>query len=278
MIERRLAVSGTMLYVQERGAGWPLLLMHGAGEDAWALAGQAEHLAGAGYRVLTHDRRGTGRSGREAWPGERADQHADDAAGLLEALDAIPATVLGLSSGAVVALALGVRRPDLVDRVVAWEPPALGVLPEGTELAADIMAPVDAYLAGNPGDWYGAQLVMLTALGAQLDLSDPALVAERPYAEPMVRDDPYLTLRRFTRTELARVPVTLAVGTAALGLVRAAVDRLATWTGRPPIVVDAEHGVYRTNPAVLTGVLGRHGDAAAAGIRALNGSEGMRWR
>ncbi|HWM03707.1 MAG TPA: hypothetical protein VNP92_15345, partial [Actinophytocola sp.] len=164
---------------------------------------------------------------------------------------------------------LGVRRPDLVDRVVAWEPPALGVLPEGTELAADIMAPVDAYLAGNPGDWYGAQLVMLTALGTQLDLADPALVDSRPYAEPMVRDDPYLTLRRFTRTELARVPVTLAVGTAALGLVRAAVDRLAAWTGRPPIVVEAEHGVYRTNPAVLTGVLGRHDDVAAAGIRAL---------
>jgi pimeloyl-ACP methyl ester carboxylesterase len=266
MIERRLAVSGTMLYVQERGAGWPLLLMHGAGEDAATLAGQAEHLAGAGYRVLTHDRRGTGRSGREAWPGERADQHADDAAGLLEALDTIPATVLGLSSGAVVALALGVRRPDLVDRVVAWEPPALGVLPEGTELAADIMAPVDAYLAGNPGDWYGAQLVMFTALGARLD---PAMVATRPYAEPMVRDDPYLALRRFTRPELARVHLTLAVGTAALGLVRAAVDRLAAWTGRPPVVVDAEHEVYRTDPAVLTGVLGRHGDDTAADIRAL---------
>ena len=50
------------------------------------LAGQAESLAAAGYEVVTYDRRGTGRSGREDWPGGGADQHADDAAALIHQL------------------------------------------------------------------------------------------------------------------------------------------------------------------------------------------------
>ena len=48
------------------------------------LAGQAESLAAAGYEVVTYDRRGTGRSGREDWPGGGAAQHADDAAALID--------------------------------------------------------------------------------------------------------------------------------------------------------------------------------------------------
>src|SRR3712207_5024887 len=73
-----VAVAGTTLHVEQRGEGPPLLLVHGAGEDAAMLAGQADALAVAGYRVITYDRRGTGRSGREDWPGRGADQHADD--------------------------------------------------------------------------------------------------------------------------------------------------------------------------------------------------------
>lgn len=106
------AVAGTTLHVEQRGDGPPLLLVHGAGEDAAMLAAQAQALADAGYRVLTYDRRGTGASDRDGWPGNGADQHADDAAALLETLDAAPATVLGVSSGGVVALALAARHPD----------------------------------------------------------------------------------------------------------------------------------------------------------------------
>ena len=64
-------VNGTTLHVERRGAGAPVLLIHGGGEDASMLAGQAASLADAGYEVATYDRRGTGRSGREDWPGAR---------------------------------------------------------------------------------------------------------------------------------------------------------------------------------------------------------------
>ncbi|MGH9271960.1 MAG: alpha/beta fold hydrolase, partial [Ilumatobacteraceae bacterium] len=60
-----VVANGTALRVERRGDGEPLLLIHGGGEDAAMLAPQAASLADAGYDVVTYDRRGTGRSGRE---------------------------------------------------------------------------------------------------------------------------------------------------------------------------------------------------------------------
>src|SRR5688572_27539410 len=64
-----IAANGTTLHVARHGDGEPLLLVHGGGEDAAMLGAQAESLTAAGYDVITYDRRGTGRSGREDWPG-----------------------------------------------------------------------------------------------------------------------------------------------------------------------------------------------------------------
>lgn len=250
-------VCGTRFHVEQRGDGPPLLLVHGGGEDAGMLAVQADDLADAGYRVITYDRRGTGRSGRDGWPGNGADQHADDAAALLAELDARPAVVLGVSSGGVVALALAARHPDAIDRVIAWEPPALGVVPGAEAMNAEIMGPVDAHLAAHPGDYAGAQAILLTAIvGFPVSVDDPAFAAARANAEPMVRDEPTITLRPFTDVELADAPVTVAVGSAPNEVVAAAVEQLAVRTGRDPVTVDADHEVYLGDPTVLTGVVG----------------------
>jgi pimeloyl-ACP methyl ester carboxylesterase len=252
------AVAGTSLHTEERGDGPPLLLVHGAGEDSTMLTGQAEALAAAGYRVITYDRRGTGASGRDAWPGNGADQHADDAAALLEALGAAPATVLGVSSGGVVALALAARHPDAVVRTIAWEPPASGVLPDAAAANAAIMAPVEAHLRDHPGDYVGAQAVLLTEiLGIPVSADDPAFAAARSNAEPMVRDDPAITLRPFTAAELTARPVTIAVGTEPNELVGAAAAALGELTGVAPVIVDgADHEVYLSDPAVLAQLVG----------------------
>ncbi len=196
-----ISIAGTALAVQRRGTGIPLLLVHGGGEDADMLATQADNLAGSGFEVITYDRRGTGRSGREEWPGGGADQHADDAAGLLRALALGPATVVGVSSGGVIALALAARHPELVERVVAWEPPAAGVVPNGDAIADEMMAPVRAHLDDHPGDFVGAQAILLSAiLGFPVAANDPAFAAARGNAEPMVLDEPTITLKRFAPT------------------------------------------------------------------------------
>lgn len=257
-LTRTVAVAGTTLHVEQRGEGPPLLLVHGAGEDTTMLAGQADALAASGYRVITYDRRGTGRSGRADWPGSGADQHADDAAALLTELRARPAAVLGLSSGAVVALAMVARHPAAVSRVVAWEAPAVGVLPDGPAATAAIMEPVRAHLAERPGDWVGAQALLLRMIsGVEVPVDDPAFAATRANAEPMVRDDPQITLRPFTAAELAGAAVTVAIGGDPNGLVAAAADVLVELTGTTPAVVPgAGHEVYLTDPAALAGLVG----------------------
>jgi pimeloyl-ACP methyl ester carboxylesterase len=253
-----VAVAGTTLHVEQRGEGPPLLLVHGAGEDSSMLAGQAEALAAAGYRVITYDRRGTGRSGRAAWPGEGADQHADDAAALLATLDAAPATVLGLSSGGVVALALAARHPEAIARVIAWEPPASGMLPDAAAINGAIMAPIEAHLREHPGDYVGAQALLLTViLGVPVSTDAPEFAAARANAEPMIRDEPTITLRPFTADELTAVPVTIAVGTEPNELVGAATAVLGELAGTAPEIVEgAEHEIYLSDPAVLTALVG----------------------
>jgi pimeloyl-ACP methyl ester carboxylesterase len=257
-IRSLVPIGDTALQVEERGEGPTLLIIHGAGEDAAMLAGQADALAAVGYHVITYDRRGTGGSGREAWPGDGADQHADDAAALLDALDTGPAVVLGLSSGGVVAMAVAARHPAAVARVIAWEPPAIGVLPDAEALNAQVMAPVDAHLVAHPGDFVGAQAILFTAiLGFPVSVDDPVFAPARANAEPMVRDDPRITLRPFTAAELDGADVVVAIGSAPNELVAGAAAILAELQGEATVMVStADHEVYLSDPSVLAGVVG----------------------
>lgn len=74
-------VNGTSIYAEVRGAGPAVLLISAVCEDAEVFRAIAERLAG--FTVVTYDHRGTSRSGRQAWPGGAARQHADDAAAAL---------------------------------------------------------------------------------------------------------------------------------------------------------------------------------------------------
>src|SRR5688572_29080354 len=166
------------------GNGPPVLLIHGGAEDATMLTPQAEAIAAHGRRVIWYDRRGTGVSTRENWPGGGANQHADDAAALLHQLGAAPATVLGFSSGGVIALALAVRHPEVVTEVIAWEPAALGMLPDAAQLSSALRAPYEEHLRHHPGDWIGAYHVVLHTLSAgRADLDSPIVKAAEANAE-----------------------------------------------------------------------------------------------
>lgn len=220
------------------------------------LAAQSDSLAAAGFHVITYDRRGTGGSGRDEWPGRGADQHADDAAALLGALDVDDVTVVGVSSGGVVALDLAARHPEVVRRVVAWEPPAIGLLPGAEEINAAFTAPIDEYLASHPGDFVGAQALLLTTiLGVPVSVNDPAFAAARANAEPMIRDEPTITLATFSPDDLAGAEITLALGSAPIEPIAGAAAVVAELTGRPTVQVDGDHEVYLSDPSVLTGIV-----------------------
>lgn len=249
----------TGLYHEIRGAGPPVLLLHGAGEDSTLMRPQAEALADFGFTAVSCDRRGTARSPRDGWPAGGLEGHIRDVVDLLTETARGPARVLGFSSGGVIALALAAAHPQFVREAIAWEPAALGVLPEADRLHELVMAPVDAYLKTRPDDWTGAYDVMLTSVsGGQADLADPTVAAMRANAEAAVRDDARLITRhRFRLDELRGGPVVVAVGSGTSPLHARIADRLVELTGRPTWVIPGadDHEVYLHRPEVLAAAL-----------------------
>jgi pimeloyl-ACP methyl ester carboxylesterase len=85
------------LYYEEHGHGKPVLCIHGTSSSALMWGDAVGKLARLG-RVIVYDRRGCTRSERPQ-PYDRTSvaEHADDAGGLLDALGATPAIVIGRS-------------------------------------------------------------------------------------------------------------------------------------------------------------------------------------
>ena len=109
----------TNLHVDDTGGtGRPVVLIHG-----WPLSGeswseQVPALRGAGYRVITYDRRGFGRSDKPK-TGYTYDTLAEDLHNLVLALDLDDATLVGFSmGGGEVARYLSTYGPDRVRSVV----------------------------------------------------------------------------------------------------------------------------------------------------------------
>lgn len=106
-------VNGTMLYYREAGEGRLALFVHGFPLDhsVWL-----DQLNGLGHvrRCVAVDLRGFGRSDPIVESTLSMEVLADDVAGLVDALGADQADVIGLSMGGYVALALWELRPELV--------------------------------------------------------------------------------------------------------------------------------------------------------------------
>ncbi len=92
-------INGVDLHIDDHGGtGRPVILIHG-----WPLSGAAwEHqvpaLKDAGYRVITYDRRGFGRSGKPE-SGFDYDTLARDLHGVIERMDLRDVTLVGFSMG-----------------------------------------------------------------------------------------------------------------------------------------------------------------------------------
>jgi pimeloyl-ACP methyl ester carboxylesterase len=129
--------AGVELHYAERGEGRPLLVIHGLASDAQAWSSQLDELAGAGARAIAFDRRGYGASGApEPYAATTVQEQAQDAAALLERLDAAPALLVGDGFGALVALELLVRRPALATGAVLVDVPLFAFVPAATEALA----------------------------------------------------------------------------------------------------------------------------------------------
>lgn len=193
-----VSIRGTSIYAETRGEGAAVLIIPGGAEDAEGWRPVAERLTD--HLVVTYDRRGTLRSGREDWPGQGSAQHADDAAALLDALGVDDALVFGGSSGGIIALELALRYPSRVRRALVFEPGYFGNVPGGKDIQRPANDAVARHLTEHPGDWPGAYDAFLRVVSGPAATDDAGFLTPPPgkewYAErerlnaaAFVRDD-----------------------------------------------------------------------------------------
>ena len=204
------------LYHEEVGDGVPILLIHPSGATASTWGSAVEELARFG-RVITYDRRGYARSGGP--PVRQLSRHTADAAGILETTTTEPAVVVGTSAGAMIAVDLAVRRPDLVRAVIEHEGPWRFVRhpPTGQQVAA-FSAIASRVLRGHPAD--AAEALLRSAYryrdgsSAWDDFPQAWRQAGRENAKPALWDFLITIGNRPSARELAtvRVPVVCSYG------------------------------------------------------------------
>jgi pimeloyl-ACP methyl ester carboxylesterase len=123
-IQRIVEANGIHLNVAEQGDGPLVLLCHGFPESRYSWRHQLGALAAAGFRAVAPDMRGYGKSDRP----EAIDQYTlfhliGDMVGLLDALGAPTAVIVGHDWGAVVAWHAALLRPDRFHAVIALSVP-----------------------------------------------------------------------------------------------------------------------------------------------------------
>jgi esterase len=156
-------VNGVSLYYEERGAGDHIVCIHGTSSSGAVWGDAVDELAKHG-RTISYDRRGCFRSERPEPYVTDVHQHADDAAALIDVLDASPAVVIGRSYGGETAIDLALRYPDRVRALALLEPALLSMSEDATRWASalakkvfataeeDESAVAETFLRGVVGD------------------------------------------------------------------------------------------------------------------------------
>ncbi|MCX4451450.1 alpha/beta fold hydrolase [Streptomyces sp. NBC_01789] len=129
-----IALRGATIHFDDFGpsAGLPVLLIHGHPFNRTLWAPQSQALAEAGYRVITPDLRGYGRS--SVTPGKVfLSDFADDLAALLDHLGVERAVVGGVSMGGQIAMEFQRRHPQRVRALVLSDTSAPAETEEGKE-------------------------------------------------------------------------------------------------------------------------------------------------
>lgn len=138
---------GIRLYYVSEGIGAPVIFVHGSLSDYGYWDGQMAPFA-AKYRAITYSRRYNWPNDNPARRGYSAALDAEDLAWFIDELNLAPAHIVGHSYGALSALFLASKHPQLVRTVTLAEPPAMSLLAhvpgeraaEGVAMLRDVQA------------------------------------------------------------------------------------------------------------------------------------------
>lgn len=123
-LHRYATVNGVRLHYVEYGKGPLIVLLHGFPEYWYAWRYQLPALAEAGYRVVAPDLRGYNLSDKPRGANQyRLELLAGDVKGLIEALGATSATVIGHDWGGVIAWFLAMHAPRMVRHLIILNAP-----------------------------------------------------------------------------------------------------------------------------------------------------------
>lgn len=100
----------------EQGSGYPLILLHGNGEDSTRFRHQLEYFSKE-YRVIAIDTRGQGESPRGTAP-FTFDQFAQDLLDFMNEHGIFRAHLLGFSDGGITALLFALEHPERVGKLI----------------------------------------------------------------------------------------------------------------------------------------------------------------
>lgn len=248
--------NGARLYYERRGVGPSVLFISGASGDAGHYSAVADLLADE-FTTVSYDRRSHSRSPRPVGSnGTTIAEQADDAAGLIEALELAPAAVWGSSGGAIILLELLVRRPDLLRSAIVHEPPTVSVLDYGEQVMKELEAAVaEGMERGGPRA--AMELFLRANLGDETFESLAAELRERTLGNGDVFFSTELDVFVGYRPDVeavakAGVPVRVMTATENRGVYyhdtsRWVADRLGVELGEVP----GAHVPYMRNPETL---------------------------
>lgn len=124
-----IMTEGDTIAYKITGTGEPLVYIAGGGGDGDLFLPLADKLSNQ-YKVITYDRRANGRSTMNFPDAFDITQQARDTVAVLNACGETSATFLGNSSGAVIALELVARFPEVVKTAIIHEAPLARLAPD----------------------------------------------------------------------------------------------------------------------------------------------------
>lgn len=110
-------VNGLKMYYEVHGNGFPLVLIHGGGSTIGTTFGRILPILAKTHQVIAVEMQAHGHTPDIDRP-LSFEQDADDIAALLKFLNVTKADIFGFSNGASTTLQIGIRHPEVVNKIV----------------------------------------------------------------------------------------------------------------------------------------------------------------